>query len=105
MSFNFSLDELFSENWNILLWGNGTTANVQSGATITDELTNAPILLDRSIFTVESEISALTVDGTGGTPTYTLNTDYELALAIVKSGVHPIIEHDNPGAVGTFKIN
>lgn len=33
-----------------------------------------------------------------------LNTDYELVLAIVKTGVHPIVEHDNPGVVGRFKI-
>ncbi|RLI54285.1 MAG: hypothetical protein DRP09_13485 [Candidatus Thorarchaeota archaeon] len=32
------------------------------------------------------------------------DTDYELALAIVKSGVHEIIEHNNPGAIGEFKI-
>lgn len=82
MSFNFSMDELFGENWNILLWGNGTVPNVQSGSAITDELTNAPILLDRSIFTVESNISALTVDGTGGTPTYTVTDDYILVNAV-----------------------
>lgn len=34
----------------------------------------------------------------------TINTDYELALAVVKSGVHPIIEHDDSGATGIFKI-
>jgi len=32
------------------------------------------------------------------------NTDYELAVAVVKSGVHPILEHNNPGVVGTFEI-
>jgi hypothetical protein len=73
---------LFSENWNILLWGNGTVPNVQSGDTITDELTNAPVLLDRSIFTQETNISGLTVDGTGGTPTYDVTDDYILVNAI-----------------------
>lgn len=82
MSLSFSVDELFSEMWNILLFGNGTTPQVQSGATITDELTNAPIILDRSIFTVETNISALTIDGTGGTPTYVAGTDYELINAV-----------------------
>ncbi len=82
MSLSFSVDELFAEMWNILLFGNGTTPQVQSGATITDELTNAPIILDRSIFTVETNISALTIDGTGGTPTYVAGTDYELINAV-----------------------
>ncbi len=77
-----TIDELFAENWNLLMFGNGTTTTTQSGATITDELTNAPVLLDRSIFTVETNISALTIDGTGGTPTYVLNTDYELINAV-----------------------
>ncbi len=78
ISLAFTVDELFAEMWNILLFGGGTTANVQAGATITDELTNAPVILDRSIFTEESNISALTVDGSGGTPTYVLDTDYNL---------------------------
>ncbi len=82
MSFNFTVDELFSQNWNIILFGNGTVSTVQTGDTITDELTNAPVLLDRSIFTDESEISALTIDGSGGTPTYVLGTDYTLVNAL-----------------------
>ncbi len=82
MSFNFTIDELFSQNWNIILFGNGTTSTVQTGDTITDEAATAPIILDRSIFTAESEISALTIDGTGGTPTYVLNTDYQLINAL-----------------------
>jgi hypothetical protein len=81
MSFNFTIDELFAENWNILLFGNGTTANVQSGSVITNEAHNAPILLDRSVFTNESNISSLVVTGTGGTPTYVLDTDYQLVNA------------------------
>jgi hypothetical protein len=72
------VDELFAENWNILLFGGGTTPQVQSGDTIVDEIAAAPVILDRSIFTAESNISALTIDGSGGTPTYVLDTDYEL---------------------------
>ncbi len=82
MSFNFSIDELFSENYNIILFGNGTTTSTQSGATITDEEAFAPVILDRSIFTDETNISALTIDGVGGTPTYVLDTDYELINAV-----------------------
>lgn len=82
MSLSFTVDELFAEMWNILLFGNGTTTQTQTGATITDEAAVAPILLDRSIFTAESNISALTIDGTGGTPTYVLGTDYELINAV-----------------------
>lgn len=82
MSLSFTVDELFAEMWNILLFGNGTTTQTQTGATITDEAAVAPILLDRSIFTAESNISALTIDGTGGTPTYVEGTDYELINAV-----------------------
>ncbi len=81
MSLAFNVDELFAEVWNILLFGSGTTPQVQSGATITDEAATAPVILDRSIFTAETNISALTIDGTGGTPTYVLDTDYELINA------------------------
>lgn len=81
MSLSFTVDELFAEMWNILLFGNGTTTQTQTGSAITDELTNAPVLLDRSIFTVESDISSLTIDGSGGTPTYVLDTDYEIVNA------------------------
>jgi hypothetical protein len=81
MSIQFTIDELKAAAWDILLFGNGTTSQVQTGDTITDELTNAPIILDRSIFTVESDISSLTIDGTGGTPTYVEGTDYEIINA------------------------
>lgn len=33
-----------------------------------------------------------------------IDTDYELALAVVKNGVHPILEHDNMGALSKFVI-
>lgn len=81
MSLSFTVDELFSEMWNILLFGNGTTTQTQSGSSITNEVAAAPVLLDRSIFTAESNISSLTIDGSGGTPTYVLDTDYELVNA------------------------
>ena len=79
---SFTLDDLNAENVNILLAGDGTSANVQAGATITDEVAAAPVLLDRSIFTAETDISALTIDGVAGTPTYVLDTDYELVDAL-----------------------
>ncbi len=81
MSFNFSVDELFSENWNIILFGNGTVSTVQSGSSIVDEAAVAPVILDRSIFTDESDISSLTVAGAAGTPVYVSGTDYDLINA------------------------
>lgn len=80
---SFTLDDLNAENINILMAGDGTTSNVQTGSTITDESATAPAKLDRSIFTLETDISALTVTGTGGTPTYTAGTDYELIDAVM----------------------
>lgn len=97
MSFNFAVDELFAQNWNIILFGNGTVSTVQSGDTIVDEAALAPVILDRSIFTAESDISALTIDGTGGTPTYVLGDDYELVNA--KTGEIKILS--SPGAITT----
>lgn len=82
LGLSFTLDNLNAENVNILLAGDGTSANVQAGDTIIDEAATAPVLLDRSIFTAETNISALTVDGTGGTPTFVLDTDYELVDAL-----------------------
>jgi hypothetical protein len=83
MSFNFAIDELFSENWNILLFGNGTTSNVQSGEAIVDEVTTAPIILDRSIFTAQTNISAFDLDDQLliASP-YVLGTDYEIVNAV-----------------------
>ncbi len=81
MALSFTIDELTADAWRILLFSSAKTSNVQSGSTITDEAATAPVILDRSIFTAESNISALTIDGTGGTPTYVLDTDYELVNA------------------------
>ena len=61
-----------------MLFGNGATEVVQSGSAITDEVSAAPVILGRYIFTAESNISALTIDGVGGTPTYTVTDDYIL---------------------------
>ncbi len=82
---SFTLDNLNAENLNILFSGGGTSANVQAGATITDEDATAPLLLEgdnRCIFTLETDISALTIDGVGGTPTYVSGTDYLLVDAV-----------------------
>jgi hypothetical protein len=83
MSFNFAVDELFAENWNIILFGNGTTTSTQSGDTIVDEVTTAPIILDRSIFTAETNISAFDLDDQLliASP-YVLGTDYEIVNAV-----------------------
>jgi hypothetical protein len=82
MSFNFTIDELFSQNWNIILFGNGTTSTVQSGSSIVDEVTTAPILLDRSIFTAETNISNFFLDDQllKASP-YVENTDYQIVNA------------------------
>ncbi len=82
MSFNFAIDELFAENFNIILFGNGTTSTTQSGASITNEAHNAPVILDRSVFTDETNITSLVVKGDSGTPTYVLGDDYELINAV-----------------------
>ncbi len=79
---SFTFDEINIQNLNLLLAGDGTTSNVQVGGAVVDEVAAAPVLLDRSIFTAETDISSLTIDGTGGTPTYTLDTDYELIDAV-----------------------
>lgn len=82
MSFNFAVDELFAQNWNIILFGNGTVSTVQVGGPVVDEVTTAPILLDRSIFTAESDISAFNIDDQLliASP-YVLGTDYEIVNA------------------------
>ncbi len=82
MSLSFSVDELPASMWDILLFGDGLVPQVQSGSAIADEQAFAPVILDRSIFTDETNISSLTIDGVGGTPTYVLDTDYELVNAV-----------------------
>ena len=82
MSFNFAVDELFSQNWNIILFGNGTVSTTQAGGAQSGEAHNAPVILDRSIFLDETNASSIVVQGSGGTPTYVLNTDYEVVNAL-----------------------
>jgi len=82
MSLSFTVDELFAEMWNILLFGSGTTSTVQSGSSIVDEVATAPVLLDRSIFTAESNISSLVVDDDAASASpFVENTDYEIVNA------------------------
>jgi hypothetical protein len=82
-SLAFTIDELFAENWNILLFGSGTTPQVQSGSSVVDEVTTAPIILDRSIFTAETNISSFNIDDQLliASP-YILGTDYEIVNAV-----------------------
>ncbi len=83
MSLSFTVDEIFAEMWNILLFGDGTTPQVQSGSSIVDEITTAPIILDRSIFTAETNISSFNIDDQllEASP-YVLGTDYEIVNPI-----------------------
>jgi hypothetical protein len=96
LSLNITVDMLGAELWNILLFGNGTTTDTQTGTAITDELHDAPIILNRSIFTNETNISALTIDAPGGTPTYDVTDDY-----ILKDAVTGEIEIVDGGAITT----
>ena len=82
LGFSFAIDEFNAANIDKLMKGNGVTSNVQSGSSISNEAGTAPAILDRSIFTAESNISALVVTGASSTPVFTLNTDYELTDAI-----------------------
>ncbi len=82
MSLNFTIDELTAEAWNILLFGSGTTSQVQAGASVVDEVATAPVLLDRSIFTAQSNISSLVVDDDAASASpFVVDTDYELINA------------------------
>jgi hypothetical protein len=82
MGLTFNIDEFNEENLNILMFGSGTAASNQAGEAIADEVAAAPILLDRSIFSAQTNITVLTIDGVGGTPTYVLDTDYKLINAV-----------------------
>lgn len=77
-----TIDELFPENWNIRLFGSGATTQAQSASSAVDELHNAPVILDRSIFTLKTNISSLVVTGPVGIPVYDLDTDYKLINAV-----------------------
>lgn len=79
---SFNIDEFNAQNLNILMFGNGTTASNQTGASVVDEVATAPILLDRSIFTAKTNISNLFVDDQvlKASP-FVAGTDYELVNA------------------------
>lgn len=81
MSISFTVDELFAEMWNILLFGNGTTTQTQSSGSAAAETGHiAPALLDRSIFADNTNITAgtLVVKDDGGVATFVEGTDYEI---------------------------
>lgn len=81
LGISFTFDEFNEENLNLLMMGNGVTAANQTGATIVDEVATAPVKLDRSIFTAETNISAVTITNSAGTTTYVAGTDYEIVNA------------------------
>jgi hypothetical protein len=83
LGFNFNVDEFDADNINILVYGDGTTADVDAGGSVTDEVIVAPLLTNRSIFTAKPNISALVVgDDAIPTTTYVENTDYIIKNAV-----------------------
>ncbi len=82
MSLNFTIDELTADAWGLMLFSSAKTSNVQAGASVVDEVATAPVILDRSIFTAQSNISSLVVDDTAASASpYTVDVDYELINA------------------------
>lgn len=82
MGLNFTIDEFNVENMNILMFGNGFTDSNQSASSAVDEVSAAPIILDRSIFTLKTNISNLFVDDQllKASP-FVEGTDYEIVNA------------------------
>jgi hypothetical protein len=78
---SFTVDELFAEMWNILLFGGGTTPQVESGGSEADEPHTAPLLLDRSIFTLKRNISSVVITDTVPNTPFILGTDYTIENA------------------------
>lgn len=78
LGMTMTFDEVNAETVNLLLSGDGTTTNTQTGGAVSQESHNAPVILDRSFFLDEVQASAIVVTGTGGTGTYTLDTDYNV---------------------------
>lgn len=76
-----NMDELGAEQWNIISSGAGTTTTTQSGGTPTNERHLAPALLDRSVFSDETNYSSMVITGSNSTPTYT-TADYTLVNAV-----------------------
>jgi len=82
MSLNFTIDELTADAWRILLFSSASTSNVQSGSSIVDEVATAPVIVGRSFFTAESNISSLVVDDDAASASpFVAGTDYELMNA------------------------
>lgn len=88
LGLTITLDEFNEENMNILFGGDGLTTNTQTGDTITDEKHDAPIILDRSLRTVESDISDFYMEASGGLSSYTVAAgDFEVedaSLGMIK---------------------
>lgn len=83
LGLNFNIDEFNAENVNFLVYGDGTSQVVEAGGSVSDEVQKAPLKLDRSIFTIKSNISSLVVgDDAIPTTTYVLGTDYELVNSV-----------------------
>jgi len=78
-SLSFTVDEMFAEQWKLLLLSSAIAAQVYAGASIVDEVATAPILLNRSIFTAQRNISSLVVDDQllSASP-FVLGTDYTI---------------------------
>lgn len=72
----FTLDEPNINNLNLFAMGNTVTDVSQTGSTVTDEAVVA--YLDKWVPLAKKKLSAVAVKHTSGTPTYVLNTDYEL---------------------------
>ncbi len=69
-------DEFSKENLAMALFGDTATL-AQTGASVTNEAI-AGVLQGRYYPLSKRQVSAVTVSGTGGTPTYVLNTDYKV---------------------------
>lgn len=78
ISLQFTVDELFADSWAILLLSTAPTPQVYAGGSITDEPVNAPATLDRSIFTLQRNITNLKVTGAAETPVFVLGDDYTI---------------------------
>jgi hypothetical protein len=78
ISLAFTVDELFADMWNILLFGGGLTEQVEAGGGVVDEVAVAPVILNRSIFTVKRNISAVVITDDVPNAPFVLGTDYNV---------------------------
>jgi hypothetical protein len=78
ISLSFTVDELFAEMWNILLFANGTSSVVEAGGAVVDENATTPAKLDRSIFTLKRNISSVVITSDPAGTTYVAGTDYDV---------------------------